>query len=88
MAGEKAKENTKLVANCAACGKELSVELLTGMIQGSGRKRSSVPVCRPCLDQGWPAEKAKPPEPDPGGEVTVDLQAAAEDVDAPATNAG
>ena len=63
MAGEKAKENKKLVANCAGCGKVLSVELLTGVVQGSGRKRVIAAVCRPCLDKGWPAEIAKPAEP-------------------------
>ena len=55
MAGEKAKENKKLVAKCAACDTELSVELLTGMVQGMGRNRFIAAVCKACLDKGWPA---------------------------------
>jgi len=62
MAGEKAKENTTLQAACAACGKGLSVELLRGVMVGTGRDRHIVAVCRPCLDKGWDAH-APAPEP-------------------------
>lgn len=63
MAGEKAKENKKLVAKCAACDKELSVELLTGVVQGTGRGRFIAAVCGPCLDKGWPAIPTESEEP-------------------------
>ena len=59
MPSEKAKENKKLVASCAACGKTLSTELLTGLVVGVPPKRQLVAVCQPCLDAGWlppPAE--------------------------------
>ncbi len=67
MAGEKAKENKTLQAPCAACGKELSVELLRGTSVGSGRGRHIVAVCRPCLDKGWDP-KAPPPDVDSAAE--------------------
>jgi len=56
MAGEKAKENKRLTAKCAACAKEMSVELLTGKVVGDGRHRRIVAVCQPCLDKGWTAD--------------------------------
>ena len=59
MAGEKAKENKRLTAKCAACDKAMSVELLTGKVTGEGRQRRIVAVCQPCLDKGWTAQ---PPE--------------------------
>jgi hypothetical protein len=59
MAGEKAKENKRLIAACAACGKEQSVELLTGRVIGFGRGKRIVPVCQSCLDAGW-----TPPDPE------------------------
>ena len=57
MPSERAKENKQLVAACAACGKQFSTELLTGVVAGSGRNRRIVPVCEPCRATGWsPAE--------------------------------
>lgn len=56
MAGEKAKENKRLTAHCAACAKEMSVELLNGKVSGEGRQRRIVAVCQPCLDKGWSAD--------------------------------
>ena len=53
MPSEKAKENKKLVAVCAACGKQFSTELLTGVVVGRGRDRRIVPVCDACRAQGW-----------------------------------
>jgi hypothetical protein len=58
MAGEKSKENKTLQSSCAACGKELSVELLRGRTVGSGRKRRIVPICQACIDKGWDPETA------------------------------
>lgn len=60
MAGEKAKENKTLRAACAACGKDLSVELLRGVMVGKGRDRHIVAVCRPCIDKGWDAHAPAP----------------------------
>jgi hypothetical protein len=57
MAGEKAKENKRLTAQCAACEKLMSVELLTGKVSGEGRQRRIVAVCQACLDKGWSAEE-------------------------------
>ncbi len=53
MAGEKAKENATLKAACVACGKEMSVELLRGIVVGAGRQRHIAAVCPACLDKGW-----------------------------------
>ena len=53
MPSERAKENKQLIAACAACGKELSTELLTGVVVGSGRDRRIVPVCDACRAAGW-----------------------------------
>jgi len=53
MPSEKAKENKKLVASCAGCGKTLSTELLTGIVVGVPPKRRLVAVCQACLEKGW-----------------------------------
>jgi hypothetical protein len=53
MPSERAKENKQLVATCAACGKQMSTELLAGLIVGRGNKRRSVAVCEPCRTTGW-----------------------------------
>jgi len=53
MPSEKAKENKQLVAACAACGKQMSTEMLTGVVVGVGRNRRIVPVCDPCRAKGW-----------------------------------
>jgi hypothetical protein len=59
MAGEKAKENKRLTAKCAGCGKELSVELLTGVVVGTARRRHIVPVCDACREKGWSPEQVE-----------------------------
>ena len=56
MPSEKAKENKQLVAACAGCGKQLSTEMLTGVVVGSGRERRIVPVCDACGAKGWTPE--------------------------------
>jgi hypothetical protein len=53
MPSERAKENKQLVAACAACGKQLSTEVLTGIVVGRGRDRRIVPVCDACRSAGW-----------------------------------
>lgn len=59
MPSEKAKENKALVAQCAACEKTLSVELMQARVVRKGGKRWTVPVCESCLAKGWqPAENA------------------------------
>ncbi len=53
MPSEKAKENKTLVAQCMACGKSLSTELIHGvLIERSGR-RKTIPICDTCREQGW-----------------------------------
>lgn len=53
MPSERAKGNKQLAATCAGCGKQMSAELLTGLVVGSGRRRRIVAVCQPCRDNGW-----------------------------------
>ena len=62
MPSERAKENKTLAANCAACGKLLSTELLSAVVVGQGRHRRLLPLCEPCREKGWtpPAEEASP----------------------------
>ena len=57
MPSERAKENKQLVATCAACGKQMSVELLAGLIVGRGRQSRSLAVCEPCRAKGWVPEQ-------------------------------
>jgi len=52
MPSEKAKENKTLVAQCAACGKTMSAELIHGMLVEHNRKRINVPVCDQCRETG------------------------------------
>ncbi len=53
MASEKAKENKTLVAQCSACGKTLSAELIHAVVvEGNGR-RAIIPVCDECREKGW-----------------------------------
>jgi len=59
MPSEKAKENKKLVAACAACGKEFSTEVLAGVVTGHGRDRRIVPVCEACRAAGWTPAQGK-----------------------------
>jgi len=53
MASEKAKENKTLVAECTACRKTLSAELIHGVLVEHNRKRTTVPVCDDCREKGW-----------------------------------
>ena len=53
MASEKAKENKTLVAQCRACGKTLSAELIHGMLVEHNGKHITVPVCDECREAGW-----------------------------------
>ena len=57
MPSEKAKENKALVAQCAACEKKFSVELMSGVVVRNGHRRTTVAVCESCIAKGW-----KPPE--------------------------
>ncbi len=57
MPSEKAKENKLLTAECTACGKTVSVEVMTGTLVGRGPHRHTVPVCDECRVKGW-----EPPE--------------------------
>jgi hypothetical protein len=59
MPSERAKENKQLIATCAGCGKQISTELLTGVVVGTGRGRRIVPVCEPCREKGWSPDPAK-----------------------------
>lgn len=58
MPSEKAKENKTLTAECSACGKALSTELIHGVLIERDGKRRTVPVCDECREKGWqpPAE--------------------------------
>lgn len=58
MPSQKAMENKQLVAACAACGAQVSTELLTGITVGVGRRRRIVPVCAACQAKGWSPEKS------------------------------
>jgi hypothetical protein len=53
MPSEKAKENKTLVAQCGACGKTLSAELIHGLLVECNGKRTTVPVCDDCREAGW-----------------------------------
>ena len=57
MPSEKAKENKALVAQCAACDKTVSVELMQGLVIRKNGRRTTVPVCETCIAKGW-----RPPE--------------------------
>jgi hypothetical protein len=57
MPSEKAKENKALVAQCAACEKTVSTELMQAVLVRRNRRRAAVPVCEACLAKGW-----RPPE--------------------------
>jgi hypothetical protein len=59
MPSEKAKENKTLVAECRACGKTLSAELVHGVSVRRNGKRATVPVCDACRQSGW-----EPPPPE------------------------
>ena len=54
MASEKAKENKTLAAECSACGKTMSAELIHGVCIDRDGKRMIIPVCDDCREKGWP----------------------------------
>jgi NAD-dependent SIR2 family protein deacetylase len=58
MPSEKAKENKTLTAQCTACGKTISAELIHGVSVERNGRRATVPVCDDCRQKGWqpPAE--------------------------------
>jgi hypothetical protein len=53
MPSEKAKENKTLVAQCTACGKTMSAELIHGMLVEHNGTRITIPVCDECRETGW-----------------------------------
>jgi hypothetical protein len=54
MPSEKAKENKTLTAECRACGKSVSTELIHAVIVRQGPRRVAVPVCDACRrEKGW-----------------------------------
>jgi NAD-dependent SIR2 family protein deacetylase len=58
MPSEKAKENKTLTAQCSACGKTLSTELIHGVEIERNHRRTTVPVCDACRQKGWQPEAA------------------------------
>jgi NAD-dependent SIR2 family protein deacetylase len=56
MPSEKAKENKTLTAQCSACGKSVSTELIHGVLVERDGKRATVPVCDDCRAKGWQPE--------------------------------
>ncbi len=56
MPSEKAKENKTLTAQCSACGKTVSAELIHGVAIELNQRRTSVPVCDACRQKGWQPE--------------------------------
>jgi uncharacterized protein with PIN domain len=57
MPSEKAKENKTLTAQCSACGKTLSTELIHGVVIERNHRRTTLPVCDACRQQGWQPEE-------------------------------
>ncbi len=53
MPSEKAKENKTLAAQCSACGKSVSAELIHGVLIERDGRRVIVPVCDECREKGW-----------------------------------
>ena len=53
MPSEKAKENKTLVAQCTACGKSVSTELIHGVMIERDGKRATIAICDDCRQQGW-----------------------------------
>jgi NAD-dependent SIR2 family protein deacetylase len=58
MPSEKAKENKTLTAQCAACGKTVSTELIHGVQVVHNHRRTTVPVCDDCREKGWQPSSA------------------------------
>ena len=63
MPSEKAKDNKTLTAQCVACGKTVSTELIHGVLVERGGRRATMPVCDDCRTKGWrpPAEGGREP---------------------------
>jgi hypothetical protein len=57
---EKAKENKTLTAECSACGKAVSAELIHSVVTRRDNRRVAIPVCDECRRKGWQPEKAPP----------------------------
>ena len=57
MPSEKAKENKTLTAQCTACGKALSTELIHAVVIERNHRRTAVPVCDACRQKGWQPEE-------------------------------
>jgi hypothetical protein len=53
MPSEKAKENKTLTAQCSACGRSVSTELIHGVFIEHNGKRGVVAVCDDCRGKGW-----------------------------------
>jgi hypothetical protein len=53
MPSEKAKENKTLMAECSACGKSVSTELIHAVIVRREHRRIAIPVCDTCRQKGW-----------------------------------
>ncbi len=58
MPSEKAKENKTLVAQCSACGKSVSAELIHGVLVERAGRRTAIPICDACREHGWQAPEA------------------------------
>jgi hypothetical protein len=56
MPSEKAKENKTLTAQCSACGKTLSTELIHGVEIERNHRRTTVAICDACRQSGWQPE--------------------------------
>ena len=56
MPSEKAKENKTLTAQCSACGKTVSAEVIHGVSIEHNHQRTTVPVCDACRAKGWQPE--------------------------------
>lgn len=60
MPSEKAKENKTLTAECGACGKSVSTELIHAVVVRRDNRRVALPVCDECRGKGWePPEEAQ-----------------------------
>lgn len=53
MPSEKAKENKTLSAECSACGKLVSTELIHSVVVRRDNRRVAIPVCDACRQKGW-----------------------------------
>lgn len=61
MPSEKAKENKTLTADCSACGKSVSAELIHAVVVRRENRRIAVPVCDSCRQNGWQPPSAEAP---------------------------